>query len=150
MGEGYEAMTTWNSQMQSDLFTGGVNISDPYGREEILKRWFPQSASVVQDHYANGNLDVDFIHAEQMSRWFNSPATSIVGVTMGVSGGAAFRYMKTLSGKEEVQRFKRFAAEQQRLFPGSTEDEIVSLYKQMRAKKHWVYLLIRQLFMTLC
>jgi len=135
-GEGLDAINLWNDEVKSDLFTRNYDISDPAHREAILERWFPSRSKLVQDQYDALNLDLDFAGAERVANFYTSAPGTLVGVAMNVkAAGQLDKFRKTLSANSERKLFNKFIADQRILFPGSSEDEIIMKYKEMRRKQ---------------
>lgn len=135
LGEGFEALTLWNAQLNFEGI-GGYNLSTPQGREALHDRWLPRLPDTIQDHYDALGLDITYDQAEQLSRFYSSPTTALANIavetkfTLGVARAA-----QTLRGAKEMQRFKLFADDMHKKYPDASPDEILLKYGAKRKQE---------------
>lgn len=135
LGEGFEALTLWNAQLNFEGI-GGYNLSTPQGREALHDRWLPRLPDTIQDHYDALGLDITYDQAEQLSRFYASPVTALANIaveakfTLGIT-----RLAQSLRGAKEMQRFKLFANDMRKKFPDATPDDILLRYKAKRKQE---------------
>lgn len=135
LGEGFEALTLWNAQLNFEGI-GGYNLSTPQGREALHDRWLPRLPDTIQDHYDALGLDITYDQAEQLSRFYSSPATALANIaveakfTLGIT-----RLAQSLRGAKEMQRFQLFANDMRKKFPDATPDDILLRYQAKRKQE---------------
>ena len=135
LGEGFEALTLWNAQLNFEGI-GGYNLSTPQGREALHDRWLPRLPDTIQDHYDALGLDITYDQAEQLSRFYSSPTTALANivveakVTLGVARAA-----QIFRGAKEMQRFKLFAYDMHKKYPDASPDEILLKYEARRKQE---------------
>jgi hypothetical protein len=135
VGEGFEALTLWNAQLNLEGI-GGYNLSTPQGREALYDRWLPRQAGIIQDHYDSVGLDVTYAHAEQLSRFFSSPTTALATIAIQEkAAGTLSRFVIGLRGAKEQQRFKIFANDMQKKYKDITPEDIIMRYKAKRKQE---------------
>lgn len=135
VGEGFEALTLWNAQLNMEG-VGGFNLSTPQGREALHDKWLPRLPDTIQDHYDALGLDITYDQAEQLSRFYSSPTSALANIavetkfTLGLT-----RVAQSLRGAKEMQRFKLFANDMHKKFPDASPEEILLKYQAKRKQE---------------
>lgn len=136
LGEAFEVMTFGMADLQSDIFTGGYNLSTPEGREAAGDRILPRSETLLQEHFDSLNLDVTFAQTEALSRFFTSPASALIEVAVTEKGASKFAtFTKTLRGNKERALFNKYRSEMEAKHPNSEPEDIIVGFQRMRRQQ---------------